>query len=317
MLVFSCLESGRLLTKFSKQITAAFAPSDPFQTWFYHLGNSGEKHKTVRPIKCCVHRSDQIIRHSVLFSYLKLPEASALYWSIALHSCCVSPKPECHGAVWRWQVFFTPGSLLKAASIPRIYLEYSSQRFWFTFSLSRLLHTRGLVVTVDSLTSSREGTKQRPNVCWLSNRSWPMKPHYVPVQSSLYYMQHPVDMVVRRIFPGGAKSGKIKFSFSKLRKQPFFAKNVTEKCQILKSIPPAPPFRHPFLVDRYSQMWEDYSETNLGPPTLHHHFADEFSFTWDLCSVLIACMRLGSILVTLLPNLGCLPLACGTTDIST
>jgi len=68
-----------------------------------------------------------------------------------------------------------------------------------------------------------------------------MKPHYVPVQSSLYYMQHPVDMVVRRIFPGGAKSGKIKFSFSKLRKQPFFAKNVTEKCQILKSIPPAPP----------------------------------------------------------------------------
>jgi len=42
---------------------------------------------------------------------------------------------------------------------------------------------------------------------------------------------------------------KLHFSFSKLRKRPFFAKNITEKCKISKyrgaRLPVPPPFRRP------------------------------------------------------------------------
>ena len=51
-----------------------------------------------------------------------------------------------------------------------------------------------------------------------------------------------------KIFPGeGQKWWNLIFSLSKLRKWPFFAKNLTEKCQISKSREgPRPLLSHPF-----------------------------------------------------------------------
>jgi len=78
----------------------------------------------------------------------------------------------------------------------------------------------------------------------------------------------------------GVQLVKLNFSFSTLRKRPFFCKSVAEKCQILKSrgvCPFLPPFRRHADITWFQRPWKELSANKFSPVVVSSKQISELS----------------------------------------